>query len=99
MNEPWHDSLPTTMKIHDSTYKIEYDYRVILDILELLSDPELNNQEKAIGVLHIFYPNIAEMQPEHYKEAIEYFFWFLNGGEEDFSDRRTPRLVSWKQDF
>lgn len=92
------DLLPTSMEIGGAEYAIRSDYRAILDICAALSDPELDGREKAAGVLEIFYPDIADMPPEDYQEAIDRFLWFLNCGEEQ-DGRKAPRLVDWQKDL
>ena len=90
--------LPTSINIGDTTYEIRSDYRAILDICVALSDPELDNQSRAIVALTIFYPSFEDMPHEHYEEALKKCFWFINGGKED-NGQKQPRLMDWEQDF
>ena len=92
-------ALPTSLEIQGTEYAVRYDYRAVLDICIALNDPELNEQDKAQAALEIFYPGFAQMPPEHYREAIEKCFWFINGGEDEEPGRKAPRLVDWEQDF
>ena len=62
-----------------------------------MEDPELTAQDKAIVAMAIFYPGFEDMPPEHYQEAIEQCFWFINGGEVDHG-QKGPKLVSWEKD-
>ena len=76
--------------------EIRTDYRVILDILEALNDPDLNNAEKAEVLIRLFY-----VEPEEIPDlqaAIETCYWFIEGGEEK-DNRKRPRLMDWEQDF
>ena len=98
MSAPWRELLPTTVEVCGVEYNILSDYRVILDICSALSDPELNGQDKAIVALNIFYPDLADMPPEHYDEAVKRCFWFINCGDEQ-ENRPAPKLVDWEQDF
>lgn len=90
--------LPKSLVVCGSEYEIRSDYRAVLDICAALSDNELNDQEKAVTALDIFYPSFAEMPPEHYQEALERCFWFIDCGE-DQRDQKAPKLVDWEQDF
>ena len=90
--------LPTSLEVGGKEYEIRSDYRAALDICVALSDPELEDREKAFIALTILYPDFDSIPQEHYKEAIEKCFWFINGGEED-TGPKTPQLVSWEQDF
>lgn len=98
MSTPWRELLPTSVEVGGVGYEIRSDYRAVLDICAALSDPELDGQEKAAVALTIFYPDAADMPPEHWQEAVESCLRFINGGGEEPS-RKAPRLVDWEQDF
>lgn len=91
-------SLPKSVEIDGAEYAIRWDYRPILDICAALSDPDLSDEERAFTALDIFYPSFNEMPQEHYQEAIERCFWFINCGEQSPA-RKSPRLIDWEQDF
>lgn len=108
---PWRALLPKNLDVCGVSYEIRSDYRAVLDICTVLSDPELNDQDKAIASLDILYPAFAGstiegkgkpetvlMPPEHYHEAIKQCFWFINCGM-TASGKRRPKLVDWEKDF
>ena len=86
--------LPKTVEVDGKEYKIRSDYRAILDIISALEDPELNDREKAIVCLEIFYEKV----PENIKEALEKCFDFISLGKKE-DGKRKPKLVDWEQDF
>ena len=88
--------LPTQLNIGGKDYDIRTDYRCVLDICAALVDAELDDKEKAMVLLDIFYPAFSDMPPEVYGEAIEQCFWFINGGQEQ-SKGRSPKLVDVKR--
>lgn len=90
--------LPTSLEIGGKEYEIRSDYRATLDICVSLSDPELEDRDKALVALTILYPDFEDMPLEHYREALEKCCWFINGGEED-SGPKAPKLLDWEQDF
>ena len=90
--------LPVTVDVQGTAYNIRTDYRCILDICTAITDPELDNRDKAEAVLDIFYPDFGTMPPEHLQEAVERCFWFLNGGDRA-TGRKAPKLVDWEQDY
>lgn len=90
--------LPKSLEIGGEEYAIRSDYRAILDILEALSDPDLDDHERAFVVLDIFYPGLEDMPQAHYQAALERLFWFLNVGEDD-GGRKGPKLMDWTADF
>lgn len=89
-------SLPKSVKNGNKTLSVRYDFRVILELIEMLSDPELNNEEKAEGLISMFYCNPEEITD--YSEAITECFKFIDqGGDEP--KKKGPKLVNWEQDF
>lgn len=90
--------LPKSVDIAGLEYEIRSDYRAILDICMALLDPELDDRGKAAVAIEVFYPESEDIPPEHLQEAIDKCMWFINGGQTD-SGQKSPRLVSWEQDF
>lgn len=93
--------LPTTVDIGGITYEIRTDFRAVLDILVALTDPELSDSDKAETILDIFYfhPTFADMPEDDYDEAVRKFIWFINLGNEEREEKKTPKLMDWEQDF
>ena len=52
-------ALPTSLEVRGTEYEIRSDYRAALDICAALSDPELDNQEKALAALIILNSKIC----------------------------------------
>lgn len=92
--------LPESVTVCGREYAIRTDFRVILDIIEVLNDPELTGEERAFFTLGFFYPDLEEMEPEHCQEAIRQCFWFINGGKDEAqTGKKSPRLMDWEKDF
>lgn len=89
--------LPKSVEINGEEFPIRYDYRVILDIFEAINDPELNDGERALAVLQMFYPDFVKIKD--YDMAIKECLKFINGGKEETISKKQPRLVAWDQDF
>lgn len=90
--------LPQSVEIQGAVYEIRTDYRCILDICAAIADPELDGRDKTEAALTIFYPDYDAMPPEHWQDAAERCMWFIGGGDEQ-SNRRSPKLVDWEQDY
>ena len=88
--------LPKSVEINGEEFPIRYDFRVILDIFEALNDPELDDQERAFAVLHMFYPDFELLSD--YNAAIHEMFRFINMDQEE-EQKKQPKLVDWEQDF
>lgn len=89
--------LPKSVEIDGEDFAIRYDFRVILDIFEAMNDPELNDQDRALAVLQMFYVDWEQLTD--YDAAIKECIMFINGGQEEHVGKKAPNLVSWEQDF
>ena len=89
--------LPTTAEIGGNEYAIRTDFRAILDIMEAMNDPDLDEADRAEAALTIFYPDIEEI--EDYDEALRYMLWFVDGGHEDEKKKKSRKLLDWERDF
>ena len=54
--------LPTSVEVCGTAYEINSDFRVVLDIFEVLNDPDLLDQEKGFFTLGFFYPDFENKQ-------------------------------------
>ena len=91
-------SLTTSAEIGGKEYDIRSDYRAILDILEVFNDVELDNEQKILTALAIFYPGFLEIPNEFLNEAVKQMMDFINCGD-DGDNRKLPKLMDWEQDF
>lgn len=89
--------LPKSVNIGGEDFPIRYDYRVILDIFEAINDPDLNDEDRSLSVLQMFYPDFDRI--EDYDEALKECLKFINGGKEEETGKKQPQLVCWEQDF
>ena len=90
--------LPVSVEIGGVSYEIRTDFRVILDIFVMLSDPDLSGTDRAEGILQMFYVSPEDIPPQHLQEAVDRFTWFQNGGKEQ-DKKKSPKLVDWEQDY
>lgn len=89
--------LPKSVMVGGEDFPIRYDYRVILDIFEAMNDPDLSEEDRALAVLQMFYPE-WEALPD-FDEAIHECMIFINGGKDQPEGRKAPNLVDWEQDY
>lgn len=93
-------TLPTSVEVGGRVYGIRSDFRAALDILAAIGDVDLSDQERGEVALTIFYPQLEEMPPEDYPEALSACLWFIGCGEsEPEGNRKRPKLMDWEQDF
>lgn len=89
--------LPKSVCICGEEFEIRYDYRVILDIFEVLNDADLNDNARAYTVLNMFYMDFDSLTD--YEAAVKECFRFINGGNIEEKQKRRVQLMSWAQDF
>lgn len=92
--------LPMSAEIGGTTYDIRSDYRAAIDILILLADQTLTDEDRAIAVLTVFYPDFDSMPKGHVQQALDFLMLFINGGYETKPGQaKKARLMDWQQDF
>lgn len=90
--------LPKSVEINGKEFGIRYDYRTILEIFEVLNDPEITDQERGYAVLLMFYVDYDQLTD--YDEAVKKCMEFINCGKSDGgAQKKAPSLIDWEQDF
>ena len=91
--------LPTSLNISGVDFSIRTDFRVIIDILIAMNDPELDEQAKAVVMLQILYEDWQSIPIEHLSEACQKASEFIDCGQSDNNPNKLkPRLMDWEQD-
>lgn len=98
--------LPTSLEVGGKEYAIRTDYRVILDILAAMNDPEIfepgmtedeKKIEQTMTMLQILYIDFDSIPPKDYQEAAEKAVDFIDCGIKG-DDKPKPRTMDWEQD-
>lgn len=98
--------LPTSLEVGGKEYAIRTDYRVILDILAAMNDPEIfepgmtedeKKIEQTMTMLQILYIDFDAIPPKDYQEAAEKAVDFIDCGIKG-DDKPKPRTMDWEQD-
>ena len=79
---------------------IRTDFRVILEIFVMLSDPELSDADKTEALLRMFYPDPPPASET--EAALAAFRAFVDPGSDSSGKtpaKRGPSLVNWSHDF
>jgi len=97
--------LPTSVVVGDKQYPIRNngDYRMVLDCFTILEDIELNQKERIIATLIIFYDGFEDISDidafSDVTEAVDAMYRFFNCGQpEDVNSAPKPKLIDWEQD-
>lgn len=88
-------TLPKKVTVGEREYDIRYDFRVILEIITMLEDPDLDGMDKTEALLEMFF-----MEPESIsdiKGAVDACFDFIDNSQR--KKKKSPRLTDWEQDF
>lgn len=86
-------SLPTSVSISGTDYPVRTDFRVILEILVMLSDPDLSDADKTEALLRMFYV----VRPGNTAAAVEACLSFISSRRP--SSGSPKGLVDWEVDF
>lgn len=95
--------LLTEIEIAGRPYQIRNlgDYRMILDVFSVLEDPELEQRERIISALIIFYEDLNDIEDvlnlPDIEEATTKMFDFFNGFKPE-SGRKARKLIDWEGD-
>lgn len=98
--------LPTSLEVGGKEYAIRTDYRVILDILAAMNDPEIfvpgmteeeKKMEQSMTMLQILYIDFDSMPPKDWQEAMKKAVDFIDCGIKG-DDKPKPRSMDWEQD-
>lgn len=96
-------SFPTSLNIGGVEYEIRTDYRVVLDLLMALNDPELTDSDNKMSaymqsrvILEIMFPDCDNIPQENIQEALDKVAEFIDMGIGD--DSKKPKTMDWEQD-
>ena len=95
---------PTSIDVDGVQYEIRTDYRVVLDLMTALNDPELLEEDEetrayiqGIITLQIMFPDCDNIPEEHIKDALKKVVEFIDMGMESDS-KNAPKTMDWEQD-
>lgn len=89
--------LPTALEIGGTSYSIRSDFRVALNIIQAMNDPELNEREKCWVCMKCLYTDFESIPDEMYEEAAKKAYWFIGGGDIPMSSTDI-KTFDWHQD-
>lgn len=89
---PW--ELPETAVIGGVEYEINTDFRVVIEIMKVLTNPDRQEYVRWLTAIALFYE--GDIPTEHEQEAVEYLSEFISYGETEM--KPGPKLLDWEQD-
>lgn len=88
--------LPKSLEVGGEYYKINSDFRVVLNLFEVFNRSELNDLEKAYICINSLY--VDEIPDELFEEAVKKAFWFCDGGDMPKSEPAKVKMLDWEHD-
>lgn len=73
------------------------DWRMVIDVNIAITDPELDDQERAIAALSIFFDCPID-EIKDVQAAANGMLQFISVGENEENNGQKPRLVDWEED-
>lgn len=89
--------LPTTLSVGGRQYAIRSDFRVALNIIQAMNDPDLTDAEKCWVCLKCLYVDLDSIPEDNIQEAAERAYWFIGGGDTPKSEHDV-KTFDWEQD-
>lgn len=96
--------LPTEIIIEGRPYSIRNkgDYRMILDVFSVLEDTELEQKERVISALIIFYEDFNDIEDvlscSNLEQVTKEMYKFFNGDRLEGGAREIKKLIDWDND-
>lgn len=90
-------SLPKSALVNGKRYRINADFRDILEIIECLNDREEDELTRRYVAMSLFFEDFETIPESDYVEAFRSMADFIAAGEED-DGRPQPKQIDWKQD-
>lgn len=89
-------SLPAALAVGGRAYRINADYRDVLEVISHLQNPDaLTGRYVALS---LFYEDFESMPKADYPQAMEELARFINLGEDPEEGPAPPRTIDWEQD-
>lgn len=91
--------LPEVVTVDGTPYRVNTDFRDVLDIIDHLTDPNDSEMERWHIAMALFYEDFASIPEGDYSEAMTKLAEFIEGGQLPPQNRKPPRrLMDWQQD-
>lgn len=91
--------LPESLEIGGKPYKINADFRVILNIFQAFDDPELTEREKCFVCVKNLYQDFESIPENDLQTAINQAYWFVGGGNmPEKNNVQKAKIIDWEQD-
>ena len=102
-------TLPITVNVDGKEYSIrnKADYRTILGVIDVCTDPELTQEERTLSAFIVFFDGLDTIEDIFYEfgtaelleEALHQVMRFINLNDDDSTSTiNKVKLIDWQQD-
>lgn len=88
---------PTKIKVKDKIYKINSDFRVVLECNEISQDENIGDYERALAIIYKLFGEEALNDTQNYEELLEKAQKFISCGNETEESNEQPDM-DFRQD-
>lgn len=91
--------LPEYLEISGKPYRINADFRAVLNIFQAFNDPELTDNEKCFICVNNLYQDFETIPENDLQMAINHAYWFVGGGNiAEKNNTHKVKIIDWEQD-
>lgn len=90
-------NLPVSVSVCGVDYKVNTDFRDVLEIIEVLQDKEKHVGIRAYVAMSLFYEDFESAPEDHHEEMMKAMCDFISCGEPDDGESH-PKTIDWQQD-
>ena len=96
--------LPTSVILNNTAHAIrkDGDFRMVLDCFKLLQDVELDENERILACLVVFYDELDGVESVHQlgdiEEAVKQMFSFFNCNQSAVGIKAEGKVIDWDKD-
>lgn len=91
-------NLPASVDVAGADFKIRTSYMVILDVLDAISNPDYDDEEKLLYVLMSIIIDFDSLPENEYMTAYEAVKDFIDMGMGENKNKPNHKLMDWEQD-
>lgn len=90
---------PEYVKIEDTLYKINTDFRTAIDCNEIISDESISDRERALAIIYLLYGDKGIEAYHHYQELLNKAIKYLTFNKENIEEDNERPNMDFKQDM
>lgn len=90
--------LPTSVTSAGVVWEIETDFRIVIDVLIAMENPDYDNEDKCLYLLMSMVKDFDNLPEDTYSDVAEQISIFIDMGIVEESGKPQHRTMDWEQD-